>query len=65
MDFQMWPVGGTLSLGSVVSSPSMWVGPLAEPSPGVGPRSLVGGSEWSFLAGLALPPDPMEEERRG
>lgn len=66
MDFQMWPAGGTLSPGSLVSRPSMWVGPPAEPSPGVGPRPWwVGGCVgWSFLSWarpLSLYPDPSVE----
>lgn len=65
----MWPVGGTLSPGSLVGSPSMWVGPLAEPIPGFGPRPWwVGVWGGLFCAGLApfLSPDPnMEGGREG
>ena len=65
----MWPVGGTLSSGSVVSSPSMWVGSLAEPSPGVGPRPWWVGVRVVFSElgwAPSLSPDPsMEEEREG
>lgn len=55
-DFQIWPVGGTPSSSSLVSIPGMWVGPLADPSPGVGP-----GPTWVGEVGfseLGQPPPP-------
>ncbi|XP_023040825.1 PDZ and LIM domain protein 7 isoform X1 [Piliocolobus tephrosceles] len=44
----IWPVGGTPSSNSLVSIPGMWVGPLADPSPGVGP-----GPTWLTPGGKA------------
>ncbi|XP_033035886.1 PDZ and LIM domain protein 7 isoform X3 [Trachypithecus francoisi] len=44
----IWPVGGTPSSSSLVSIPGMWVGPVADPSPGVGP-----GPTWLTPGGKA------------